>query len=100
MGPRRSNALRKEDFMETATPTLEPATKREQIALPRCGPERESATRPALHRVQLVMQSILQHFRDWRNLGPLSVLLLVVIYSLLSPYLPAPIHDYIYHIAH
>ncbi len=43
---------------------------------------------------------ILQHLREGRNLGPLAVLLIVLIYSLLSPHLPTPIHDYIYSIAH
>jgi hypothetical protein len=46
------------------------------------------------------MQHIFEYLREGRNLGPLSVLVLVLIYSLLSPHLPAPIHDYIYHIAH
>jgi hypothetical protein len=46
------------------------------------------------------MERILQHLREGRNLGPLSILVFVLLYSLLSPHLPAPIHDYIYHIAH
>jgi hypothetical protein len=46
------------------------------------------------------MERIFQHLREGRNLGPLSILALVLIYSLLSPHLPAPIHNYIYHIAH
>ena len=50
--------------------------------------------------VKLAMERILQHLREGRNLGPLSMLVLVLLYSLLSPHLPAPIHDYIYHIAH
>ncbi len=53
-----------------------------------------------VHGVKLAMQHIFEYLREGRNLGPLSVLVLVLIYSLLSPHLPAPIHDYIYHIAH
>jgi hypothetical protein len=52
------------------------------------------------HGVNLPMERILQHLREGRNLGPLSILVFVLLYSLLSPHLPAPIHDYIYHIAH
>lgn len=46
------------------------------------------------------MARIFHHLGEGRNAGPLSVLALVLIYALLSPYFPAPIHDYIYHIAH
>ncbi len=57
-------------------------------------------TVPVGSGVKLAMQQIFRHLREGRNIGPMSVLVLVVIYSLLSPHLPAPIHDYIYHIAH
>jgi len=50
--------------------------------------------------VKLAMERILRHLREGRNLGPLSLLLLMLLYSFLSPHLPAPIHDYIYRIAH
>jgi len=43
---------------------------------------------------------ILGYLSDSRNLGPLSVLIILAIYSLLSPLLPAPVHEYIYHILH
>ena len=35
-----------------------------------------------------------------RTLGPLSVLLLLALYALLSPLLSPAIHEYIYHILH
>jgi hypothetical protein len=47
-----------------------------------------------------VMEPILQRLRQGSTLGPLCVFALVLIYSLLSSRLPAPIHAYIYHIAH
>jgi hypothetical protein len=37
---------------------------------------------------------------EGRTLGPLSVLLILVLYSLLSPMLPPAFHEYIYHILH
>jgi hypothetical protein len=43
---------------------------------------------------------ILSYLSDSRNLGPISVLIILAIYSLLSPLLPAPVHEYIYHILH
>ena len=86
--------------MKTATPTLESAPKRNGDVLLRCGEIPDSASQPTRHGVQLAMHALLRRLSEGRNLGPLVVLVAVVIYSLLSPYLPAPIHDYIYHIAH
>jgi hypothetical protein len=86
--------------METATPVRNAATNSERSTLPKNGFERVDTTHSEVSGVQLGMQQILHHLREGRNLGPLMVLLAVLIYSLLSPYLPAPIHDYIYHIAH
>jgi hypothetical protein len=37
---------------------------------------------------------------EGRTLGPLSVLILLALYSLLSPLLSPAIHEYIYHILH
>lgn len=48
----------------------------------------------------LAMERIRQHLRAGSTLGPLSVLLILVVYSLLSPLLPPVVHDYIYHILH
>jgi hypothetical protein len=86
--------------METTTPILETATKGKTDPLPRYRGPVNSASRPERRGVQLAMHQMLHHLREGRNLGPLSVLLAVLIYSLLSPHLPAPIHDFIYHIAH
>lgn len=41
-----------------------------------------------------------QFLREGRTLGPLSVLLILALYTLLSPLLPPAIHAYIYHILH
>ncbi len=69
--------------------------------LPRFGEKDEVTTTSHPSGVKLAMAQIIRYMRDGRNLGPLSVLLIVALYSLLlSPHLPAPIHDYIYHIAH
>ena len=45
-------------------------------------------------------QRIPRFLLEGSTLGPLSVLLILVLYSLLSPLLPPAIHDYIYHILH
>jgi hypothetical protein len=67
---------------------------------PTNGLELPATTETGGQGVKLPMERILQHLREGRNLGPLSILIFVLLYSLLSPHLPAPIHDYIYHIAH
>jgi hypothetical protein len=100
MGPRYSNALRKEDenMETTATRLPEVASQIGNTTLPKNGSGLEIT---AIHKpsvVQLVMHGVFTYLRQGRNLGPISVLLIVLIYSLLSPHLPAPIHDYIYHI--
>ncbi len=102
MGPLRSNALRKEDEnMETAaTRPPEVASQIGTTPLPKNGSGLEISAMRQPSVVQLGMGRILQYVRDGRNLGPLSVLLIVAIYSLLSSHLPTPIHDYIYHILH
>lgn len=48
----------------------------------------------------LSMGRVLQHLHEGRTLGPLSVLLILLVYSLLSPLLPPTVHEYIYHILH
>jgi hypothetical protein len=45
-------------------------------------------------------QRIPHFFLEGRTLGPLSVLLILAIYSLLSPLLSPAVHEYIYHILH
>jgi hypothetical protein len=100
MGPRRSNALRKEEaYMETATSSPEHATHPD-VTLPTNGRPSLFASAAHTSRVKLIMQRLFQYLSEGRNTGPLLVLVIVLIYSLLSPHLPAPIHDYIYHIAH
>src|SRR5260370_42036373 len=98
MGPQRSNALRKgDDNMETtATRLPEAASQIGTTPLPKNGDVLEiyAVGHPSV--VKLGMDRVLQYVRDGRNLGPLSVLLIVALYSLLNPHLPAPIHDYIY----
>jgi len=69
-------------------------------SLPKNSSKLEIAASSGPYVVKLGMDRILQYMRDGRNLGPLSVLLVVVIYSLLSSHLPTPIHDCIYHIVH
>ena len=44
------------------------------------------------------MEPIFHSLREGRTLGPLSVLLILVVYFLLSPLLSPAIHEYIYHI--
>lgn len=105
MSRRRSSALRKEDeeTMETATPLREVVSEMHSSyveTLPTIEEQQDVATTPHRNGVQLTMQQMLHHLREGRNLGPLTVLLIVLIYSLLSPHLPAPVHEYIYHIAH
>ena len=46
------------------------------------------------------MERILHHLREGRTLGPISILLILLVYSLLSPLLPPMVHEYIYHILH
>lgn len=54
------------------------------------------------------MQSNMDKSTDWiphfllegRTLGPLFVLLILVLYSLLSPMLSPAFHEYVYHILH
>ena len=54
------------------------------------------------------MQSNIDKSANWvphfllegRTLGPLSVLFILGLYSLLSPLLPPAFHEYIYHILH
>jgi hypothetical protein len=45
-------------------------------------------------------QRIPQFLLEGRTLGPLSVLLILALYSLVSPLLSPAIHEYIYHILH
>ena len=45
-------------------------------------------------------EGIFHHLREGRNVGPLSVLLMLLAYFWLSPLLPATVHEYIYHILH
>jgi hypothetical protein len=47
------------------------------------------------------MQRMVPNFLlEGRTLGPLSVLLILVLYALLSPLLSPALHEYIYHILH
>lgn len=46
------------------------------------------------------MERILHYLREGRTLGPISILLILLVYSLLSPLLPPMVHEYIYHILH
>jgi len=48
----------------------------------------------------LSMERILRRMHEGRILGPLSVLMILLLYSLLSPLLPSTVHEYIYHILH
>jgi len=53
----------------------------------------ESKTEESTHRIP--------HFLfEGRTLGPLSVLFILALYSLLSPLLSPAVHEYIYHILH
>ena len=45
-------------------------------------------------------QRIPHFLLEGRTLGPLSVLLILALYTLLSPLLSPSIHEYIYHILH
>jgi len=51
-------------------------------------------------KVEKPTQRIPHFFLEGRTLGPLSVLLILALYSLLSPLLSPAIHEYIYHILH
>jgi hypothetical protein len=51
-------------------------------------------------KLELAGHVILSYLSDSHNLGPLSVLIILAIYSLLSPSLPASVREYIYHILH
>jgi hypothetical protein len=64
--------------------------------------ETEMATRPHMEsKVEKLTQRTTPHFLlEGRTLGPLSVLILLALYSLLSPLLSPAIHGYIYHILH
>lgn len=68
--------------------------------LPKSNEQNLAAFELLLGKVKLGMQSVLQYLRKGKNLGPLTVFAIVLIYALLSPHLPAPLRDYIYHIAH
>jgi hypothetical protein len=51
-------------------------------------------------KLQQPTQRIPHFLLEGRTLGPLSVLLILALYSLLSPLLSPAIHEYIYHILH
>ena len=51
-------------------------------------------------KLEKPMQRIPHFLLEGRTLGPLSVLLILALYSLLSPLLSPAIHEYIYHILH
>jgi hypothetical protein len=63
-------------------------------------------TEMALHsqmesKIEKPAQRIIPHFLlEGRTLGPLSVLLILALYLLLSPLLSPAFHEYIYHILH
>jgi len=99
MGPRRSNAIRKDEYMETATPVSEHAPDTD-VTLRTNGSGKRFAIVPRLAKIKLAMDRFFRNMAKPQTVGPLTVFLIVVIYSLLSPHLPAPIHDYIYHILH
>ncbi len=58
------------------------------------------ARRSAESRVRAAMDRIMHHLREGSTLGPLSVLLILLMYTLVSPFLPQVFHDYVYHILH
>lgn len=64
--------------------------------------ETEMATRLHMEsKVEKPAQRIIPRFLlEGRTIGPLSVLLILALYSLLSPLLSPAIHEYIYHILH
>ena len=63
--------------------------------------ETEMAIRSHMEcKVEKPTQRIPHFLLEGRTLGPLSVLLILAVYSLLSPLLPPAIHAYIYHILH
>lgn len=51
-------------------------------------------------KIEKSTQRIPHFLLEGRTLGPLSVLLILMLYSLLSPLLSPAIHEYIYHILH
>jgi len=51
-------------------------------------------------KIEKPTQRIPHFLLEGRTLGPLSVLLILALYSLLSPLLSPAIHEYIYHILH
>jgi hypothetical protein len=51
-------------------------------------------------KLEKPMHRIPRFLLEGRTLGPLSVLLILALYSLLSPLLSPAIHEYIYHILH
>lgn len=64
--------------------------------------ETEMAARLSMEsKAQKPALRMIPHFLlEGRNLGPLSVLLILLLYSLLSPLLSPAIHEYISHILH
>jgi hypothetical protein len=51
-------------------------------------------------QIEKPAQRIPRFLLEGRTLGPLSVVLILALYSLLSPLLSPGIHEYIYHILH
>jgi hypothetical protein len=51
-------------------------------------------------KIEKPMQRIPHFLLEGRTLGPLSVLLILALYSLLSPLLSPEVHEYIYRILH
>jgi hypothetical protein len=64
--------------------------------------ETEMAARLLMEsHVDKPLQRMIPHFLlEGRTLGPLAVLFILALYSLLSPLLSPAIHEYIYHILH
>jgi hypothetical protein len=55
----------------------------------------------AIYRVvREIMEPILQRLRQGSTLGPLSVLGILLVYSLLSPHLPEVFRQYVHQILH
>jgi hypothetical protein len=108
---RRDNAIRQEKAKAMETPVQQiTAVQHPSNAVNGAGGGRRSESVPMIQAVAAyptmllgvyrVMELILQRLRQASTLGPLSVLAILLIYSLLSPHLPEVYRQYVHQILH
>ncbi len=98
----QSNAVRKEEVEDMATSVQHRASEvhSAEIVSAATGVPVPRVEALAESKAVIAMRRILEYIRDQRALGPLSIVVFLVIYSLLSRHLPAGVYQYISRINH